>query len=400
MEADVACDGVVCAGPIDQNDAGGPADGPERPEKEAGGGVRLAGGMATRSPAGSTSPAAPVTQSASKVELTEASLGAYAAAAPLARAAGVEVDATEASRLGAALCRQLGTSEAAAAADPALASRVYRYYLPLFLWLRARVGAHRAAGSPRGALVIGLSAPQGCGKTTVTEQLVALCAAEGLKAVAVSIDDFYLRGAEQDALAAAHPENGLLKFRGNAGSHDLALGVETLRTLRGLVARGSSAPVPRYDKSLRGGYGDRAPQEAWPVCEGPVDVVLLEGWMLGFERVDEAAAAAVSPDLAEVNARLPAYAEWHDEVDAWAVIKVGDPSWVYKWRLQAEEQMRAAGKPGLTDEQVADFVSRFLPAYEAYLPGLYARGPPGGGPSLVVAVDEQRGVMEPPNGKL
>ena len=50
-----------------------------------------------------------------------------------------------------------------------------------------------------------------------------------LKVGAVSVDDFYLRGDEQDALAAAHPHNALLQFRGNAGSHDVALGVETVK---------------------------------------------------------------------------------------------------------------------------------------------------------------------------
>ena len=35
--------------------------------------------------------------------------------------------------------------------------------------------------------------------------------------------------------------------------------------------------------------------------------------------------------------------------------------------------MRASGKPGMTEEQVASFVSRFMPAYKAYLPGLYAK---------------------------
>lgn len=47
--------------------------------------------------------------------------------------------------------------------------------------------------------------------------------------------------------------------------------------------------------------------------------------------------------------------------------------WVFKWRLQAEERMRASGKPGMTDAQIADFVARFMPAYKAYLPGLYSK---------------------------
>jgi hypothetical protein len=35
--------------------------------------------------------------------------------------------------------------------------------------------------------------------------------------------------------------------------------------------------------------------------------------------------------------------------------------------------MRASGKTGMTDEQIADFVNRFMPAYRAYLPRLYQK---------------------------
>ncbi len=47
---------------------------------------------------------------------------------------------------------------------------------------------------------------------------------------------------------------------------------------------------------------------------------------------------------------------------------------------------------GMTDEQVADFVSRYIPAYSAYLPGLYAQGPTtaAAGRTLVIEVDESR----------
>jgi D-glycerate 3-kinase len=66
--------------------------------------------------------------------------------------------------------------------------------------------------------------------------------------------------------------------------------------------------------------------------------------------------------------------------------------WVFGWRLQAEQRMRAAGKPGMTDEQIADFVSRYIPAYTAFLPGLYAAGPTTAkaGRTLVIEVDDCR----------
>lgn len=197
----------------------------------------------------------------------------------------------------------------------------------------------------------------------------------GIRAATVSIDDFYLTYEEQSKVAAANPSNRLLQLRGNAGSHDLALGERTLQQLKALTA-GAKAPLPRYDKSAYSGRGDRADAATWPSVDGPLDVVLLEGWMLGFAATSDAAAAAVDPDLVPVNQLLRAYpAQWDKHVDAWLVIKVSDPQWVYQWRLQAEQRMREAGKAGMSDQQIADFVDRFMPAYKLYLPGLYKEGP-------------------------
>lgn len=47
------------------------------------------------------------------------------------------------------------------------------------------------------------------------------------------------------AVSAAHPGNPLLQMRGNAGSHDMQLGTDTLRALKGATAPGSSVPIPR-----------------------------------------------------------------------------------------------------------------------------------------------------------
>jgi hypothetical protein len=48
---------------------------------------------------------------------------------------------------------------------------------------------------------------------------------------------------DQRALAEKHPENPLLQYRGNAGTHDLALGAETVNALRHLTQAGSSMKV-------------------------------------------------------------------------------------------------------------------------------------------------------------
>ena len=49
----------------------------------------------------------------------------------------------------------------------------------------------------------------------------------------------------------------------------------------------------RYDKSSHEGQGDRAPDTKWQQVKGKVDVVLFEGWMLGFKPLTDQAAEKV-----------------------------------------------------------------------------------------------------------
>lgn len=492
-------------------------------------------------------------------------------------------------RLAGAVAHNLGCQDLQEEGDR---QRVLQYYLPVFYWVRQQVADSKSSGKkgpcvvcsppavayvkyghdevaapeqpvprwtsnpkkkPPGWQQVGISAPQGCGKTTLVGELEKLLTAEGLTAAAVSIDDFYLRRSQLLELAEELPTNSLLQGRGNAGTHDLPLGTQTLAKLQAGTCvpagrlwghrmplpatpcqplagtflrppphnsptqvlrhaphspklfgphvrhrshpshgragrRGHSAPrwvvtwppalpsrlsavaarghrpcggaahaclsrhaafkackrgvcgrvrpqshkrltsvrassaagstaskgirtrrrsrrtvacrevvkLPRYNKSAYSGAGDRAHPAAWPEVKPPVDVVLFEGWMLGFRPVGDAAAAAVHAGLCEVNARLRAYRKaWDTYVDAWVVIEVAEAQWVFTWRMQAERQMRAEGKAGMTDEEVAQFVRRYMPAYEAYLPQLYAEGPTTARPgrTLFVRVGEARQLL-------
>ena len=222
---------------------------------------------------------------------------------------------------------------------------------------------------------------------------MALLQDDGLTPASLSIDDFYLTRKDQESLAHKYAGNRLLQTRGNAMTHDLKLGTQTLRALRNAKAHSPPVPLPRYNKSAYQGKGDRADPKTWPTVQGPVDVVLFEGWMLGFSPVSSAAAAAVDPDLVPVNQSLADYKKaWDDFVSSWLVVRVADPSFAHKWRLQAEHAMRAAGQDAMTDEEVAAFVDRFMPAYKCYLSGLYRNGPTTArtGSLLVVEVDESR----------
>lgn len=153
----------------------------------------------------------------------------------------------------------------------------------------------------------------------------------------------------------------------------------TMQSLRSIGPEDEKfVSIPRYDKSMRQGRGDRSDDSLWPMVKAPLHIVLFEGWMLGFKSVKECQRRdleTIHPGLPTVNEFLRDYRGLHYLFDAWVVLKVQSPSIVYEWRLEAERNMRKAGKPSLSDAQVQDFIDRFMPAYEFYLPTLYASGP-------------------------
>lgn len=114
----------------------------------------------------------------------------------------------------------------------ALRSRIFQYYLPVSMWILRELEKHRSSGS-KTPLVVGLTAPQGCGKTTIVECLHGVFKGEDIRSASVSIDDFYLTRKDQVAMSEANAGNSLLSSRGNAGSFDVELGTKTLEGLIG-----------------------------------------------------------------------------------------------------------------------------------------------------------------------
>ena len=351
--------------------------------------------------------------------LTGKALEDYMRSGPLLAKAGLagdRLDLARVERLAATAFDALGGPAEGGGGPPGKAEvegaqeRVYKLYVPLYLWIRDQVVGQQKQGgkadeAKEGAAttttpptIVGLSCPQGGGKTTMSHVIKALAEQDlGLGCEVVSVDDFYLPFAAQQALAAQHPSNPILAVRGNPGTHDLKLATDTLAGLAGL-GPGQSMAVPRYDKAAHGGRGDRADKTAWGTARGPLGLVLLEGWCLGFEQVASAADLS-SPHLAPVNEFLADYeAKLYGMLDAFITVRVDDVAWVFQWREQAEAALRAQGRGAMSEEEVKAFVDCYMPAYETYLPGLYAEptGPKSlratkpAAPLFDYAIDEMR----------
>lgn len=192
--------------------------------------------------------------------------------------------------------------------------------------------------------VLGLNGPVGAGKTTFSRHLQQHCVAAGLRLAVASIDDAYLPW-EQRLQAMAGNPFGVTRVP--PGSHDPALLSACIHHWR--AAGGGPLRLPRFDKSLRGGEGDRTAD--W---HGEADALLLEGWLLGCrpldpERAAEALAALPTLNPAEhawalrCNQALTAYQPLWRQLDQ--LIQLWPVRWELprRWRLQAEARQRRGG---------------------------------------------------------
>ena len=146
---------------------------------------------------------------------------------------------------GKGVCAWLGSAASKPAdLNPQLAARVYDLYLPVYYWCKDVVEKN-----PTKPTVIFMSAPQGCGKTTICDALVERFAADGKQCAALSYDDFYLTHAEQNEVAKTHENNRLLELRGNGGTHDLQLFDDVLTCVESKSTSVSGRP-PRHDAAV------------------------------------------------------------------------------------------------------------------------------------------------------
>lgn len=238
-----------------------------------------------------------------------------------------------------------------------------RHLLPLAERLADRARAHA------GTLLLGINGAQGTGKSTLSALIAAWLEARDQRVAVLSIDDFYLsRAARRELADTLHP---LLRSRGVPGTHDVQLLQETLERLKN-AGSGVSVALPRFDKSL----DDPLPEQQWPRIEGPVDLVILEGWCVGVQPQPEEALTEPVNELEAredregiwrhyVNRRLAQdYVAVFQRLDALLLLRAPSFEQVYEWRSLQEEKLRqvaAPGAPGLMDEAA---LQRFIQHFE------------------------------------
>lgn len=235
-------------------------------------------------------------------------------------------------------------------------------YLGLYwrLWVPLALTLKQARDAQAGPLIQGVLGGQGTGKTTLTLILRHILQVMGYRAVGLSIDDIYKTYRDRQALIQVDPR---LRWRGPPGTHDIDLGLATLAQIRAAKA-GEAVALPRFDKSLHGGEGDRTDPE-WVQ---DVDILLFEGWFLGARPIDPAQFDQAPPPIVteadrqfarDMNAELVTYLPLWDGLDRLMVLCPADYRLSKQWRKDAEHQMKAQGKTGMSDATIDAFVDYF-----------------------------------------
>lgn len=237
-------------------------------------------------------------------------------------------------------------------------------YFPYAKWLETQL-----ASKPNETYVLGINGAQGTGKSTLADLVCEYLSHNYARtSVVLSLDDIYLTKAERERLGEeVHP---LLRTRGVPGTHDVSLGLAVIEKLRN-QQEGDSIAVPRFDKA----QDDRCPTNEWPSIDGPVDLVIFEGWCVGSQ---PQAQAELATPINRLESEEDANGDWRTyvndqlnneytalfgQMDSLLFLQVPNFDAVLRWRTEQETKLRdkvGKGAEGvMSDEQVARFIQHY-----------------------------------------
>lgn len=231
----------------------------------------------------------------------------------------------------------------------------------LLAWCQDSVRAGRRA-------VIGLNGPVGAGKSTLSRKLRQACSDAGVQLAVASIDDAYLPWSARLQAMAGNP---FAVNRVPPGSHEP-------EALLAPIHRWKQDPtallaLPRFDKTLRQGDGDRT--EPW---RGPAEVLLLEGWFVGCRPLPRqwledqlSLRDEFTPEQCRwalhCNEALTAYQPLWEQLDQ--LVMLWPLQWTSprRWRFQAEARQRRRGGGWMDPEALNNLVQASLQSLPADL---------------------------------
>ncbi|ELS01386.1 putative kinase [Xenococcus sp. PCC 7305] len=232
------------------------------------------------------------------------------------------------------------------------------------LWLPLAVNLAELRQKLGRTPIQGILGGQGTGKSFLTSILRLLLNHLGYTTVNLSLDDLYKTHTERFRLQKTDPR---LIWRGPPGTHDIYLGLKTLENCL-QEDYGEPIEIPRFDKSAHNGEGDRGK----PETVAQVDIVLFEGWFVGLRPINESifdnlAEHPLPPIISQKdvrfakdnNERLKTYAILWEKLDSLFVLYPEDYRYSKQWRKEAEHQMIAEGKTGMSDQEIENFVDYF-----------------------------------------
>lgn len=224
--------------------------------------------------------------------------------------------------------------------------------------IESELDARTALSPPK---VVGLSGPQGAGKTT---HLTKILAKHGRRIAVLSLDDFYMPLKDRQRLARS--VSPLFVTRGPPGTHD----IQRLRQILAQLKSGQSVETPVFEKTI----DDRLPDSLWRTVPANPEMILLEGWCIGAKLNPEFTS---TPPINEVehedrdgawrryqsDALESDYEDLFSRMDAFVHLSAPSFETVLEWRTEQEATTQNVEVSSLSLAS-KNWVKRFIQHYE------------------------------------
>ena len=247
--------------------------------------------------------------------------------------------------------------------DSAFRTVVDDHYLPL----AKKLPTWRQDSRP---LLLGINGGQGTGKSTLADFLrVATRSLFEWNVAVLSIDDFYLTQEERAALAER--VHLLFQTRGVPGTHDVEMLGTCIDLLQG-AQQHDTILLPRFDKAA----DDRMPRTHWARVQGPVDLIVLEGWCVASRSQSDDELSEPVNDLERfedpdgswrryANEQLRTrYADVFDRLNALVVLQAPSFDAIRRWRYEQERKLASELPNGAAHLMSEKDIGRFVAFFE------------------------------------